>query len=88
MQGQTFFVTGASSGMGADSAGLMGSRGANVVLAALRESVCADVSRAVAQAVEHFGRLDGAFTYAGLLGTASRCMRCRRRPSRPCGAPT
>lgn len=93
MQGQTFFITGASSGMGADTARLLGSRGANVALAARRESACADVAheieasggralvlrmdvdseddvrRAVAQAVEHFGRLDGAFNNAGLLGT-------------------
>lgn len=93
MQGQTFFITGASSGMGADTARLLGERGANVVLAARRESACADVAHdievaggralvlrmdvdqedavraAVAQAVEHFGRLDGAFNNAGLLGT-------------------
>nr|WP_315194054.1 SDR family NAD(P)-dependent oxidoreductase [uncultured Aquabacterium sp.] len=93
MQGQTFFITGASSGMGADTARLLGERGANVVLAARRESACADVAHdievaggralvlsmdvdqedavraAVAQAVEYFGRLDGAFNNAGLLGT-------------------
>lgn len=93
IQGQTFFITGASSGMGADTARLLGERGANVVLAARRESACADVAHdievaggralvlrmdvdqedavraAVAQAVEYFGRLDGAFNNAGLLGT-------------------
>jgi NAD(P)-dependent dehydrogenase (short-subunit alcohol dehydrogenase family) len=92
-QGQTIFITGASSGMGADAARLLGSRGANVVLAARRESTCldvahdveraggralvlrmdvdqeADVQRALMQTVSHFGRLDGAFNNAGVLGT-------------------
>lgn len=92
LQGQTIFITGASSGMGADTARLLGSRGANVVLSARREAACADVAheveaaggralvlrmdvdqesdvqRAVTQAVAHFGRIDGAFNNAGLLG--------------------
>lgn len=90
--GKTYFVTGASSGMGAATARLLGQSGANVVLAARREAACHDVAHAITQAggqalvlrmdatqeqdvqhavsaaVEHFGRLDGAFNNAGVLG--------------------
>lgn len=90
--GKTYFITGASSGMGAATARLLGQYGANVVLAARRTSACDDVAQAisetggralvlrmdanqeqdvqqaVATAVEHFGRLDGAFNNAGVLG--------------------
>lgn len=90
--GKTYFITGASSGMGAATARALGQAGANVVLAARREQACEevahqvtlaggralvlrvdvtqerDVEQALKVAVEHFGRIDGAFNNAGLLG--------------------
>lgn len=92
LAGKTYFVSGASSGMGAATARLLGQLGANVVLAARREAACHDVAHqvtlaggralalrmdvtqeqdiqgAVAAAIAHFGRLDGAFNNAGVLG--------------------
>lgn len=92
--GKTYLITGASSGMGAATARLLGQAGANVVLTARREQLCDDVAQDVTRAggralvlradvtqerdmeqavkasVEHFGRLDGAFNNAGLLGLA------------------
>lgn len=92
--GKTYFITGASSGMGAATALALAQSGANVVLAARREQACEtvahqvtqaggralvlrvdvtqerDVEQAVKDAVEYFGRIDGAFNNAGLLGQA------------------
>lgn len=92
LAGKTYLVTGASSGIGAATALMLGSVGANVVLAARRESASAaiadkiasaggvahvvradvtheaEVREAVQAALTRFGRLDGAFNNAGMLG--------------------
>ncbi|MGE5451364.1 MAG: SDR family NAD(P)-dependent oxidoreductase [Acidobacteriota bacterium] len=92
LNGKTYLITGASSGMGAATARTLGEVGANVVLAARREQACEavaqdviraggralvlrvdvdverDLEQAVKATVEHFGRLDGAFNNAGVLG--------------------
>lgn len=93
LDGQVIIVTGASSGIGAETARLLAQQGARVVLAARREAACeallaeirsvggdglvvrtditleADVERLVASTLRTFGRLDGAFNNAGVLGT-------------------
>jgi NAD(P)-dependent dehydrogenase (short-subunit alcohol dehydrogenase family) len=92
LSGKVFLVTGASSGMGAETARALGKVGAKVALAARRRELLADVAaevrnaggqalelavdvsdeaqlrEAVALTRRHFGRLDGAFNNAGVLG--------------------
>lgn len=92
--GKTYFITGASSGIGASTALALGRKGAHVVLAARRVDACqavadqvraaggkalvlgmnvtdeSSVQSAVDTAVQHFGRLDGAFNNAGTMGAA------------------
>lgn len=94
LQGKTYLVTGASSGIGAATALALGYAGANVVLAARRIEACEEVAKqirtaggqalvldldvrveetvrqTVEKAVGHFGRLDGAFNNAGVLGVS------------------
>lgn len=94
LAGKTYLVTGASSGIGAATALVLGRAGANVVLAARRLDACETlaaqirtqggqalalpvdvtlepaVREAVDTAVNRFGRLDGAFNNAGMLGAA------------------
>jgi NAD(P)-dependent dehydrogenase (short-subunit alcohol dehydrogenase family) len=92
LAGKVFMVTGASSGMGAETARSLGRCGARVALVARRKEllseVAANVRAAGGQALElvldvndeaqlreavaltrrQFGRLDGAFNNAGVLG--------------------
>ncbi len=92
LSGKSILVTGASSGIGAATALVLGKAGAKVALAARRldalaglvaqihaaggeaiairtdVAVEADIQHAVATTVAHFGRLDGAFNNAGVLG--------------------
>ncbi|WP_424973108.1 SDR family oxidoreductase [Dinoroseobacter sp. S76] len=92
LKDRTFIVTGASSGIGAATALLLASQGANVVLGARRQAELDQVVRQISQANGHavclagdvsdeayakalvhcaqeaFGRLDGAFNNAGIVG--------------------
>lgn len=92
LKDRVILVTGASSGIGAAAARLLGAQGARVLLAARRLPACeavladiraaggdglalaADVARAedmrglVDAAMARWGRLDGAFNNAGVLG--------------------
>jgi len=47
LAGKTYLVTGASSGIGAATALALGRAGANVVLAARREDVCAPLAQEI-----------------------------------------
>ncbi|MDZ7938311.1 MAG: SDR family oxidoreductase [Rhodoferax sp.] len=92
LSGKTYFLSGASSGIGASTALALARRKANVVLAARRTALCdalaeqvtaaggqalvltmdqsdqASVQQSVSAAVQRFGRLDGAFNNAGMMG--------------------